>query len=164
MGVAGHDVPGAFFCLGAKGLDQFLDLALQMAGGFPQVEAQVQRHLVVAAASGVQPLARIPHPGGEGLFHEGMHILGGGVDFQRAAVQILQNALQAFVDILHILSGNDALAAQHGGMDHTALDILLDHPCVKPDGGVEVIDAAVHGLAGAGRPNRLMNPLASAWL
>ena len=81
-----------------------------------------------------------------------MHILGSGVDFQRAAVQILQNPLQTFVDILHIPGGNDALAAQHGRMDHAALDILLDHPCVKTDGGVKVIDAAVDGLAGAALP------------
>ncbi len=80
--------PVSFFGLRQRGSIQFQQLALNVGGGFPQVEAEVQRHLVVAAAAGVQPLARIAHAGGQGLLHEGVDILGVGVDFQRAAVQI----------------------------------------------------------------------------
>ena len=159
VGVAGHDIVGALGGLVADGPDQFFDLALDVGGSFPQVEAQIQRHLVVAAAAGVQPLARIPHPGGEGLFYEGVDILGGGVDLQRAAVQIIQDAVQAPVDVLYVLFRDDALPSQHGGVDQAALDILLDHPRVEADGGVEVIDAAVDGLAGAPLPKlRHKNP------
>ena len=152
VGVPGHDVPGALFGLAAEHADQFPDLPLDMGRCFPQVEPQVQGHLVVAAAAGVQPLARIAHPGGEGLLHEGVHVLGRRVDGQRAAVQILQDAVQALVDGLHILPGNDALPPQHGGVDQAALDILLDHARIEADRGIEVVDAAVDGLAGAALP------------
>ena len=86
MGVARHDVPGRFLRFIAQNADKLLHLRLQIRAGPPQIQPDVQRHLVVAAAAGVQPLARIPHPCGEGLFHEGVYILGGGVNVQRTAV------------------------------------------------------------------------------
>ena len=81
-----------------------------------------------------------------------MYILGIGVDLQRAAVQILQNRVQTFVNIVHILLGDDTLSAQHGRVDEAALNILLDHPRVKADGGVKIVYAAVNGLAGPALP------------
>ena len=89
VGVARHDVAGALFGLAAERLDQLAELLLQPGAGLPQIEPDVQRHLVVAAAAGVKALAGVPHPGGEGLFHKGVDILGGGVNLQRAAAQIL---------------------------------------------------------------------------
>ena len=134
MGVAGHDVPGALFGLVAQHGDQFFDLALDMPAGFPQIQADVQRHLVVAAAAGVQPLTGIAHAGGEGLLHKGVYILGVGVNFQCTAVQILQDRVQPLVNIVHILLGDNPLTAQHGRVYQAALDILLNHPRIKADG------------------------------
>ena len=79
-------------------------------------------------------------------------ILGVGVDFQCAAVQIVQNGVQTLVNIVHILPGDDALSAQHGRVDKAALNILLDHPRVEADGGVKIVYAAVNGLAGPALP------------
>ena len=149
VGVAGHNVARALLGLVAQHGDQLGDLPGKLGGGITQVQPDIQRHLIVAAAPGVQPFAGIPHAGGQRLFDKGVDILGGGVNFQRTAVQILQNRLQAFVDIVNILRGDDALLAQHSGMHHTAADVLLDHTGVKPDGRVEVVDPAVHGF---GRP------------
>src|SRR5699024_11435380 len=61
-------------------------------------QADVQGDLVVAAAAGVQPLARVADAGGEGLLNKGMDILGGGVDLQRAGMQVGQDALETLVD------------------------------------------------------------------
>ena len=52
MGVTGHNIGRRFFCLVADGQDQFLDLPLQVERCFPQVQADIQRNLVVAAAAG----------------------------------------------------------------------------------------------------------------
>ena len=81
-----------------------------------------------------------------------MDVLGVGVDFQCAAVQIVQNRVQTFVNIVHILLGDDTLSAQHGRVDKAALNILLDHPRVEADGGVKIVYAAVNGLAGPALP------------
>jgi len=40
-----------------------------------EVETQVEGDLVVTASAGMQALARIPYPCGEGLFYKGMDIL-----------------------------------------------------------------------------------------
>ena len=91
MSIAGHDVTGPFFGLVTQHGNQFFNLALDMLAGFPQIQADVQCHLVVAAAAGVQPLTGITHAGSQGLLYKGVYILGVGVNFQCAAVQILQN-------------------------------------------------------------------------
>ena len=89
MRVAGHNVACTFLGLVAQHGDQLFDLALDVLAGLPQIQADVQRYLVVAAAAGVQPLASIAHAGGEGLLHKGVDILGVGVDLQRTGVQIV---------------------------------------------------------------------------
>ena len=60
--------------------------------------------------------------------------------------------LQALVDIVHILLGDDALRAQHSRVYHAAVDILFDHPRIKADGRVKVVHAAVHRFAGTSLP------------
>ena len=81
-----------------------------------------------------------------------MHILGVGVDLQRTACQIVGNGGQPAEDILAVLFGDDALLGQHGGVDPAAAHILRDHPLVKADGGVEVIDARIDRLGEAALP------------
>ena len=152
MGVAGHDVPCALLGLVAKHGDKFFYLALNMLAGGTQVQADVQRDLIVAAAPGVQALTGVTDAGGQRLLDEGVDVLGVGVDFQCAAVQIVQNRVQTLVNIVHILPGDDALSAQHGRVDKAALNILLDHPRVEADGGVKIVYAAVNGLAGPALP------------
>ena len=152
MGVARHDIARALLGLIAQHGDQFFYLALNMFACGAQVKPDVERDLIVAAAAGVQPLTGIANAGGQRLLHKGVYILGIGVDLQRAAVQIVQNRVQTFVNIVHILLGDDALSAQHGRVDEAALNILLDHPRVKADGGVKIVYAAVNGLAGPALP------------
>ena len=134
MSIAGHDVTGPFFGLVTQHGNQFFNLALDMLAGFPQIQADVQCHLVVAAAAGVQPLTGITHAGSQGLLYKGVYILGVGVNFQCAAVQILQNRVQPLVNIVHILLGDNPLTAQHGRVYQAALDILPNHPRIKADG------------------------------
>ena len=146
MGVAGHDGGGVLRSLFAQHPHQLHDVGLQSLAVIPQSQADIQRHLIVAAAAGVQPLARIPDTGGQGLLHESVHVLGGGVDGQRTAGQIVRDGSQPAEDIRAVLLRDDALPCQHGGMDAAAAHILRDHPLVEADGGVEVVDAAVHRL------------------
>ena len=146
VGVAGHNSGGILRRLPADDLDELHDVSLQGVAVIPQGQADIQRHLIVAAAAGVQALACIADAGGQGLLHEGMHILGVGVDLQRTACQIVGNGGQPAEDILAVLFGDDALLGQHSGVDPAAAHILRDHALIEPDGGVEVVDAAVHRL------------------
>ena len=144
MGVAGHDRGGVLRRLFAQGLHQFRQLLLQAAAHIPQGQADVQGHLVVAAAAGVQALAGVADAGGEGLLHEGVNVLGLRVNGQRPALQVVQDALQPAQDLVRVLLGDDALGAQHGRMGHAAGDVLMGHTLVEPDGRVEIVHAAVH--------------------
>ena len=146
VSVAGHDGGGVLTGLFADHLDELHDVALQHVAVVPQRQADIQRHLIVAAAAGVQALARVADAGGEGLLHKGVHILGVGVDLQCAGSQVVGDGSQTVEDILAVLFGDDALLGQHGGVDAAAAHILRDHALVKADGGVEVVDAAVHRL------------------
>ena len=152
VGVAGHHRVGIFAGFFADGADQACDQPLEPGALIPQGEADVQGHLVVAAAAGVQPLACVPDPGGEGLLHKGVDVLGVGVDLQLARGQIIGDGGQPPQDGLAVGLRDDALPGQHGGVDAAALHVLGNHPLVKPDGRVEIIDAGVHRLGKAAFP------------
>ena len=146
MGVAGHDGGGVLRRLLADDLHQLDDAALQHLAVVPQGQPDIQRHLIVPAAAGVQPLARVADAGGQGLLHKGVDVLGVGVDLQLAGSQIIRDGSQTVEDVLAVLLGDDALLCQHGGMDAAAAHILRDHPLVKADGRVEVVDARIDRL------------------
>ena len=61
-----------------------------MLAGGAQVQADVQRDLIVAAAPGVQALTGVTDAGGQRLLDEGVDVLGVGVDLQLAGSQIIR--------------------------------------------------------------------------
>ena len=71
---------------------------------------------------------------------------GSGVHAAMLAKQVIRDGGQTAQNIFAVLLGDDALLCQHGGVDAAATHILRDHPLVEADGGVEVVDAAVHRL------------------
>ena len=152
VGIAGHDGGGVLAGLPADDLDELHDVGLQSVAVVPQGQADVQCHLIVAAAAGVQALAGIADAGGEGLLHKGVHILGIGVDLQFAGGQVIRDGGQTVEDILTVLFRDDALLGQHGGVNAAAAHILRDHALIKPDGGVEVVHAGIHGLGKTALP------------
>ena len=92
MGIARHHRALIVQSFLAEHLDQFLDLPIEHAALFAQVQAVVQRHLVVPAAGCVQALSGVPQAGCELRFHKGVDVLGLRVDLQRAGFQIRQDA------------------------------------------------------------------------
>ena len=141
MGVARQYGLGVLFCqldqYGAQLFHQttnFLDLV-------PEIQPEIQCHLVVSGTGGVQTLAHIAVALGQFCLHEHMNIFCVGVKFQLAAVQICQNGSQPLDNGLAVLLGDDAAVTQHGGMGDTALDVMPVHPCIKCDRGVERIYA-----------------------
>ena len=81
-----------------------------------------------------------------------MDVLGVGVDGESAGGQVIRDGGQTAQNIFAVLLGDDALLCQHGGVDAAAAHILRDHPLVKADGGVEIIDARIDRLGEAALP------------
>ncbi len=152
MGVAGHHRGGVLSGFFAQHPDQIGDQALQGVAVIPQGQPDIQGHLVVPAAAGVETLARVPDPGGKGLFHKGVDVLGGGVDFQGAAGQVVGDGSQSAQNRLAVLLRDNALTGQHGGVDTAALHVLGNHPLVEPDGGVKIVHTGVNRLGKAAFP------------
>ena len=69
-------------------------MGLQAGNLPPQIQAQIQRHLLVAGASGVQPLAQIADAFDKLALDECVHIFVGAVDERRLAPASLENVVQ----------------------------------------------------------------------
>ena len=121
-------VPLRFF---AQHRYKVLQLGLDGGAVLAQGQAHIQGHLVVAAAGGVQALARVADAGGQFPLHKGVDVLGVGVDGESAGVQVRQDGFEARDDLLAFAFVDDAALPQHGGVGHAALDVLVVHPCCQ---------------------------------
>ena len=128
-----------------------------------EVEPRVERHLVVAAAGGVQLLARVAYPRGELRLHEGVYVLGGGVNLQRAGFQVGEDAAEALY-YLRALGGRDYPAlGEHARVGYAARDILLVHSRIHADAGVELVGEFVQRARAASRPELFHIFLSPKW-
>ena len=146
VGVAGQDgvevLPGLF----AEHPDELTQLPLQGRDLVAQIEAQVHRHLVVAAARGVQPLARVADPRGELGLDEHVDVLGLGVERQLSALDVMKDPLEPLNDRLAVLLCNHPALGEHGRVGDRPADVLPVHPAVERDGGIEVVQPLVRLL------------------
>ena len=152
VGVAGHDRLQVLLSHIAEGGAQFLRQPGQPVDRVRQEHADVQRHLVVAAAGGVQLLARRADALGQRGLHEGVDVLAFHVDGKRPAVDVGEDALQPIDDLRGVLRLDDALPAQHLCVGYGAGDVLPVHAVVKADGVVDGRKPVVHVAAGAASP------------
>ena len=139
VGVAGHDGGLVLLRLTAENRFQLQKLAHDGGDLLPDVHAEVQRHLVVSAAGGVEPLASVADAGGEQGLHVHVDVLVVGGEFHLSGLHILQDGLQALQNGGHVLHGDDAAGPQHLGVGHGAGDVLPVQPLVEADGGVQFV-------------------------
>ena len=167
MGVAGHDGIAVGRRLVHQGGDHGADLSPGIRGPAAEIQTGIHRHLIVPAPGGMEHPPRVALPFGELRFHKAVDILRLRIDGQRAGFQLRQDLLQTRQDILHRLGRDDPLGPQHGGMGHTAPDILPEHAAVHPDGGVEVVRRRVRRAPGPALPepcHQLFFPSTTAWI
>ena len=139
VGIARHDGGLVFLRLVAEDRGEAFGQRRDGVDLIPQVHAEIQRHLVVAAAGGVELFAHIAEALCQHRLHEHVDVLGLGVDGERAGREIVQDALQPVDELCGLVLGDDALCPQHGRAGHGAGNILLCHAAVKGDGGVKVV-------------------------
>ena len=108
VGVPGHDGDGVPLRFFAQHRYKVLQLGLDGGAVLAQGQAHIQGHLVVAAAGGVQALARVADAGGQFPLHKGVDVLGVGVDGESAGVQVRQDGFEARDDLLAFAFVDDA--------------------------------------------------------
>ena len=144
MGIAGEHGFGVLFCQLHQHGTQLFHQSADLLDLVPQIQPQIQCHLIVSGTGGVQPLAHIAVTLGQLCLHEHVNVLRIGIKFQLAAVQICQNGSQPLNNGLAVLLGDDAAVPQHGGMGDTALNVMPVHTGIKCDRGVKRIYACVN--------------------
>ena len=137
VGIAGDD--GVRILLRLVGNDgkELTELAPHLPALLPEPEAEVQGHLVVAAPGSVELFPHVPQPLGEDLLHEHVDVLGGGVNGELAALDVLQNVREAPCQLRRLLRGQDAALLQHGRVGQGTDDVLTVHAAVNLNGGIE---------------------------
>ena len=188
VGIAGHDSIRVGFRLIRHGRSQLLDQIGYFFDFVPQIQTDVQRHLIISAPGGVEFFPHIAYPLRQHLLNEHVDILAVRINGQRSAFQVAENLCQPVRQDFRFPGSDNPLCRQHGRMGHAARDILTVHSAVKADGGVEIIRQFFRDTVGSsgphlchaafsllrnylpftiactlmGRPYRLINPAASA--
>ena len=101
----------------------------------------------------MQLLAHITQPPRQHLLHEHVDIFALHVDGQLAAFKVCKNFFQTGDQLVSILSCNDTLLRQHGGMSHRSTDVLRVHSAIKTDGRIEIIRDFFHLAVGSAGPH-----------
>ena len=159
VGVARHDGIGIGFRLVGDHLSKLADKLRYLVDFIPEIHTEIQRHLVIAAAGGVELLAHIADPAGEHLLHEHMDVLARHVKGKCPRGKVIENFFQFSDNLLGLLLGDNALRPQHGCVRHTAGDVLAEHPAVKMDGGIKIIRQLTGFAAGTPSPQFCHVPL-----
>ena len=110
------------------------------------VEADVRRHLVVAAAARVQARARRADVAREGALHGHVDVLVVDVPGKVAVGNLTRDVGQAGVDGLLVGLGDDALLGEHLGVGAAAGDVLLRHGLVHLEGRAKLLREGVDAL------------------
>ena len=91
VGVARHDGIGIGFRLVGDHLPKLADKLRYLVDFIPEIHTEIQRHLVIAAAGGVELLAHIADAAGEHLLHEHMDVLARHVKGKRPRGKVIEN-------------------------------------------------------------------------
>ena len=95
VGVARHDDVEVALRLADERVDQQVEIGGDLDDLVPQVEADIQRHLVVAGAAGMEPLARLADLRGEARLDVHVDIFEGDGKVELAGLDLLQDLLAA---------------------------------------------------------------------
>ena len=119
--------------------------ALQQRDAPPQVEPQIERHLLVARSSGVQPSAGVAEPFDELPLDETMHVLVAAVDERRVRAPELEDPGQRRFNLLRFVCGEHARGFQRAAPREAAGHIVFEETAIETEGGAELERRGVGG-------------------
>ena len=131
MRIARHDQRFVLLCLIRYRPCKQLDGLYDPVGLFTQIQAQIKRDLIVAAAGGMELLTGFTDTLRQDLLDKRMNILCRRIKIDLTAIQILQDPRQAVDQHLCLRFGYDACRSEHRGMRHAAGNILTVEPFVE---------------------------------
>ena len=115
------------------------DIHMNMEVLLTEKVGDVGKKLHTARSRNDQVALDIRNALGQDGFDKHVDILGLRIERQRAGLQIGQNAGKTVDDLIGVCLCQNAAFGQHGGVRHRACDILLVHPSIDGDGGVECV-------------------------
>ncbi len=139
MGEAGHRIGGMRPGLFGQAAHQVLDLGGDAVDGIAHPEAEIGRHLVVAAARGVQPLAGLADTLGQPRLDVHVNVLERLLEGELAALDLRRDAFQPGADGSFVLGGDQADMREHGGMRERTANILAPELAVEADRGIYLL-------------------------
>ena len=131
---------------GGQGLHEVGELGIDPVDRIAHPEAEIGRHLVVAAPPGVQAPAGIADALGEAGLDVHVDVFEGLAEREGPRLDLGGDLGEAALDVALVLRGQDADLDQHGGMGERALDVLPPHLAIEADRGIYLL----HHHAGAG--------------
>jgi hypothetical protein len=117
-----------------------------------QPQAHVGRHLVVAAAPGVQALARQADELGETRLDVQVHVLQRQLPFEGAGFDLGRDGGHAAADLGPVLGADQALCLEHLGVRQAALDVGTPQALVEADAGGVALHQLAHRFGKQGGP------------
>jgi len=135
-----------------QGLLQVGEQAADQVDLAAQPQPHVGGNLVVAAAPGVQALARNAHQLGQAGFDVEVNVLQVELPLETASLDFGRDLGHAFLDGGVVVGVDDSLCGQHPGMCQGALNVGLPQALVKKYAGGVAFDQIAHGLGEEGRP------------
>jgi hypothetical protein len=102
-------------------------------------QAEIGRHLVVAAARGVQTLARLADTLGQAGLDVHVDVLEGGLEHETSGLDVGGDRLQPVADRRMVGSGQDAHRLQHVRMRQRTAYVLAPQRAVEADRDVDLL-------------------------
>ena len=133
MGVGGYNQVLLALGHAEEGPLQFQQAGIDPVDRPTAVEPQVGRHLIVAAAGGVQLAAGIAQPVGQSRLNMQVNVFLGGGEGELPRGDFLANLLQGFADGIGLGSGEQAAVGQHPRVGDRAVDVIVGQATVKRD-------------------------------
>ncbi len=138
MRVRRHDGRACRLGLLRKRADNRRNVILQGGNLPPKVEPQIQRHLLVAGAPGMQPLAQVADAFDELALDECVHILIGTVDERRLAPAPFENVVQRSRHFLRFRVLEDADSGERVDPCEAARHVVFEEPPIEAKGRPEL--------------------------
>ncbi len=157
VGEPGHDGLAVGLRDADQGHHQIVGGARRMERGVAQVHAEVGSDLVVPAPGGVEPSPVGADHLGQGELDACVHVLPGAVELERFRLDLLQDRLQSFDDVVGVLGGDDPAGLQHPGVGQGPHDVVERHAGVGVQAAGEGQGGVVHPALEPAGPEGLLH-------
>uniref|UniRef100_A0A0N4ZJJ8 Transcriptional regulator n=1 Tax=Parastrongyloides trichosuri TaxID=131310 RepID=A0A0N4ZJJ8_PARTI len=151
MGEARHNCCRVLFCTVQQGALQILQLRHGAVAGVAHPQAEVRRHLIIAAARGVQAPRRLADQLGQAGLDVHVDVFIGVAEGEGPVPDLALDDVQPAQDGLGVRRRDDPLFLQHATMGPRTGQVLRPQAFIDADGDVD----GLHDVGGLGAEARI---------